>query len=69
MISLKDRRLFCQLESALLEELDRQNLNGEIDPGALDQAFFDPVDGDLCGRPDWWRVVAAVIEEYRDGDG
>ena len=68
-IRLEDYPLFVELESALINELDRQHLNSLIEPGATGDAYFDAIDGDLCGRPDWNAVVKAVVSALWEETG
>jgi hypothetical protein len=68
-IRLEDLPLIVQLENVLLDELDSQHLNGRIEPGATGDAYFDVVDGDLSGRPDWNAVVKAVVSALWEETG
>ena len=65
----EDTVLVKQLEDVLIAELDRQYLDGEIEAGATEGAFFDAVDGELNGRPDWFKVVTKILEAYWDEEG
>jgi hypothetical protein len=58
----EDIKLVKQLEDALVAELDRQHLEGEIEVDATGAEHFDPVDGEIVGRPDWFKVAQAVAE-------
>ncbi|ALF00608.1 hypothetical protein SEA_SLIMJIMMY_80 [Mycobacterium phage SlimJimmy] len=58
----EDIPLIKMLEDALVAELDRQHLNGEIEPDSTGSEHFDAVDGELAGRPDWFKVARAVAE-------
>lgn len=70
MIPLEYRPIIADLEAAIIAELDRQHLDGEIEPSAaFGDSHFDAIDGDLVGRADWWKVAAAVIEAYWTEEG
>jgi len=68
-IRLEDLPLIAILEEILIDALDQQHLNGHIEPGITGDAYFDAIDGDICGRPDWNAVVKAVVSAYRDEMG
>lgn len=65
----EDIPLIKQLEDVLVAELDRQHLNGEIEDGSMDSAFFDAVDGEISGRPDWFKAITKVMEAYWEEEG
>ena len=62
MIRPEDCVLFQALEQVVIDELDRQFLDGEIRDGATESAYFDAVDGDVTGRPDFYKVAQKVAE-------
>lgn len=68
-IRLEDLPLIAALEEVLIGELDSQHLNGQIQPGATGDAYFDAIDGDLCGIPDWNAVVKAVVSALWEETG
>lgn len=68
-MNLEDTTLLNQLEAAILAELDRQFLLGEIQHDQYDGAYFDAVDGTLDGRPDWFLVANAVLVALREEEG
>ncbi len=66
-MNVYDLPLISRLETALLDELDRQYLNGDIEPSSDGQdGFFDPVDGELNGRADWHAACAAVFNALKE---
>lgn len=65
----EDIPLIKQLEDVLVTELDRQHLNGEIEDGSTETAYFDAVDGEVSGRPDWFKAITAVMQSYWDEEG
>lgn len=65
----EDCLLFQSLEQVIIDELDRQFLNGEIQDGATDSAYFDAVDGDITGRPDFFKVARRLVEALWDEEG
>ena len=68
-IRAEDCILFQQLEQVIIDELDRQFLDGEIQDGATDSAYFDAVDGDISGRPDFYAVARKVAEALWNEEG
>lgn len=65
----EDVRLVKQLEEVAIGELDRQFLDGEIKPTSTDEVYFDAVDGELTGRPNWFKVISAVLEAFWEEEG
>jgi hypothetical protein len=65
----EDIVLVKQLEDVLITELDRQHLDGEIEVDSTGSAHFDAIDGELVGRPDWFKAVTAVVEALWDEEG
>lgn len=65
----EDLTLIKQLEDVLIAELDRQHLDGEIETDSTGAEHFDAVDGEIVGKPNWFKAVAAVIEGYWDEEG
>lgn len=52
-------------EDALVAELERQHLAGEIRPStAFQDAFFEGLDGELVGSANWALVVHRVVEAW-----
>ena len=62
MIGLEERPLILLLEGVAWSELDRQGL----DQDGEGELYVDPVDGTIEGRPDMFKVIAKVIEAYRE---
>lgn len=55
------------MEDVLIAELDRQYLNGEIAPSSSDDSgYFNAIDGELIGIPEWHAVCAAVYNALKD---
>lgn len=65
----EDIALVKQLEDALIAELDRQHLDGEIENDSTGAEHFDAIDGEIVGRPDWFKAAQAVIEAYWEEEG
>lgn len=65
MISLEDRPFLLRLEELAWEELDRQGL----DQDGEGELYVDPIDGTIEGRPDLFKVIAKVVEGYREEMG
>lgn len=65
----EDIALVKQLEDALVGELDRQHLDGEIEQDSTGSAHFDAIDGEIAGRPDWFKVAQAVAEALWEEEG
>lgn len=65
----EDTRLIKQLEDVAIAELDRQYLDGEIEASSTESAFFDAVDGEINGRPDWFKVITKVMLAYWEEEG
>jgi hypothetical protein len=65
----EDCVLFQALEQVIIDELDRQFLDGEIQDGATESAYFDAVDGDVTGRPDFYKVAQRVAQALWDEEG
>ncbi|APQ42195.1 hypothetical protein J4U02_gp089 [Mycobacterium phage Aziz] len=68
-IRTEDIPLIKQLEDVLVGELDRQYLDGEIESDSTGSAHFDAVDGEITGKPDWFKVVRAVVEALWEEEG
>ncbi|OHT91328.1 Uncharacterised protein [Mycobacteroides abscessus subsp. abscessus] len=64
-----DTVLIRQLEEVFVSELDRQYLDGEIEETTTGEVYFDAVDGELSGRPDWYKAVTKVMEAYWAEEG
>lgn len=59
--------LLVQLEDVLLDALDKQYLANQIAPSSTgEEGFFDPVDGELCGIPDWNAALKAVFTHLEE---
>lgn len=65
----EDIALIKDLEDAFISELDRQNMDGEIDDGLADSAYFDPATGEINGIPDWFKALSVVFELYWNENG
>ena len=65
----EDCTLIRQLEDVLIGELDRQYLDGEIEARSTESAYFDAVDGEINGRPDWFKALSKVMEHYWEEEG
>lgn len=65
----EDIPLIKQLEDALVEELDRQYLNNEIEEDSTGSSYFDAPSGEVCGRPDWYKAITAVMQAYWAEEG
>lgn len=65
----EDIRVINQLEDDLFAELDRQHMDGEIEDGSAESAYFDPMTGELNGIPDWFKAVSTIMQSYWDENG
>lgn len=65
----EDIPLIKQLEDKLVEELDRQYLNNEIGEDSTGSSYFDAADGEITGKPDWFKAITAVMQAYWDEEG
>lgn len=65
----EDTRLIKQLEDVLVAELDRQHMDGEIEPDSTGSAYFDAASTELTGIPDWYKAVTKVMEAYWEEEG
>lgn len=68
-VRVEDYPLVAQLEEVLWHELDRQFMDGEIDAGAMDSAYVDPVAGEIQGRPDMSKAIVRVLEALWEEEG
>jgi hypothetical protein len=64
----EDTRLIKQLEDVLIDELDRQHMDGEIEDGS-GMAYFDAMSTELTGIPDWYKAITKVMEAYWEEEG
>lgn len=69
MIRLEDLPFVSELEGVIISELDRQHLDGAIEVSATGESYFDSIDGDIGGRPDWFAVAKAVLHAVRMEEG
>lgn len=65
----EDISLVKQLEDVLISELDRQYLNDEIEIDSTGNAYFDALDGEIVGKPDWFKAVTAIVEALWEEEG
>lgn len=68
-VRIEDYPLVAALEEAVWHELDRQFMDGEIEPGAMDSAYVDPIGGEIQGRPDMSKVVIRLLEAIWEEEG
>ncbi|QNJ56892.1 hypothetical protein SEA_REINDEER_82 [Mycobacterium phage Reindeer] len=68
-LRVEDIPLIKQLEDVLVAELDRQHLDGEFEPDSTGAQYFDAVDGEITGKPDWFKAVKAVVEALWEEEG
>lgn len=68
-VKVEDYPLVAQLEEIFWAEIDRQFMDGEIDPGAMESAYVDPVAGEIQGCPDVSKAIVKVLEAYWDEEG
>ena len=61
-VRVEDYPLIAELEEVFWHEIDRQFMDGEIESGAMDSAYVDPVAGEIQGRPDINRAIIKVLE-------
>lgn len=60
----EDIPLIKQLEDVLVAELDRQHLDGEIGEDSTGSSYFDPADGEITGKPDWFKAITVVMQAF-----
>ena len=65
----EDIPLIKQLEDVAVAELDRQYLNNEIGEDSTGSSFFDAIAGEITGKPDWFKVITAVMQGFWDEEG
>jgi hypothetical protein len=65
----EDIPLIKQLEDALVSELDRQYLSDEIAEDSTGSSFFDAIEGEIAGKPDWFKAITAVMQAYWEEEG
>lgn len=68
-VQVQDYPLIAHLEEVFWHELDRQYMDGEIEEGAMESAYVDPVAGEVQGRPDISKAVKALLEAYWAEEG
>lgn len=68
-VKVEDYPLIAVLEEVFWVEMDRQFMDGEIEPGAMDSAYVDPVAGEIQGRPDVSKAIARILEAYWEEEG
>lgn len=68
-IRVDDYPLVALLEEVFWHELDRQYMDGEIESGAMESAYVDPVAGEIQGCPDVSKAIIRVLEAYWEEEG
>lgn len=68
-VKVEDYPLVAQLEEVFWHEIDRQFMDGEIDAGAMESAYVDPVAGEIQGCPDVSKAIVKVLEAYWEEEG
>jgi hypothetical protein len=68
-VRVEDYPLVAELEEVFWHELDRQFMEGEIDTGAMESAYVDPVSGEIHGMPDINKAIIKVLEAYWAEEG
>ena len=68
-VRVEDYPLIAELEEVFWHELDRQFMENEIETGALESAYVDPVSGEIHGVPDINKALIKVMEAYWDEEG
>lgn len=59
--------IISYLEQVAISEMDRQYLNDEIEPASSEESgYFNAIDGELIGRPDWFTLMKAVYNALKD---
>lgn len=65
----EDIAVIRELEDQLISELDRQYMDGEIEDGSEDSAYFDPMTGQVSGIPDWFKALTVVMQHFWEENG
>jgi len=63
-VKVEDYPLVAQLEEVFWSEIDRQYMDGEIDSGAMESSYVDPVAGEIQGRPEVSKAIVKMLEAY-----
>lgn len=68
-VVVEDYPLIASLEEVFWDEMDRQFMDDEIEPGTMESAYVDPVAGEIQGRPDVTKAIIKVLEAYWAEEG
>lgn len=68
-VRVEDYPLVAHLEEVFWAELDRQYMDDEIESGAMDSAYVDPVAGEIQGCPDISKAIVKMLEALWDEEG
>lgn len=68
-VKVEDYPLVAALEEVFWHEIDRQYMDGEIDSGAMESAYCDPVAGEIQGCPDIAKAIVKLLEAYWEEEG
>lgn len=68
-IRVEDYPLIAALEEVFWHEMDRQFMDDEISPGAMESAYVDPVGGEIQGCPDISKAIVRILEAYWEEEG
>lgn len=68
-VRVEDYPLVSALEEVFWAEMDRQFMDDEIEPGAMESAYVDPVAGEIQGRPDVSKAIVRILEAYWEEEG
>lgn len=68
-VRVEDYPLVAQLEEVFWHELDRQYMDDEIEAGAMDSAYVDPVAGEIQGCPDISKAIVKMLEALWEEEG
>lgn len=68
-VRVEDYPLIAELEEVFLHEIDRQFMDGEIESGAMESAYVDPVAGEIQGCPNVSKAIVKMLEAYWAEEG
>lgn len=68
-VRVEDYPLVSALEEVFWAEMDRQFMDDEIEAGAMESAYCDPVAGEIQGRPDVSKAIVKILEAYWEEEG
>lgn len=68
-VRVEDYPLINQLEEVFWHEIDRQYMDGEIKPGAMDSIYVDPIAGEIQGCPNVALAIVKMLEMYWEEEG